>query len=77
MSEPIQPPEGPPPNPFAQRAAEQSGTDDYPEFRRASGDCPCPVCEKPYRKHPHDPRYRDWNGEPWLNRLCNGDLVKL
>ena len=38
---------------------------------RASGDCICPVCGEQYRKHPTVVRAE------WLNRLCNGEYVKL
>lgn len=46
------------------------------EFHRASGDALCEDCEKPYRKHPFT-QHRDGNGEPYLNLLCNLDVVKL
>jgi hypothetical protein len=45
-------------------------------FIRASGDCICPKCERPYWRH-HDSHHRDWNGEPFLKHLCDGTLVKL
>ena len=60
-------------NPFNRRAAEQ--TDDV-EFRRAPGDCVCPVCGKKYYDHPLAGPI-DWQGDFFLNLLCNGDLVKL
>lgn len=44
--------------------------------RRASGEMLCDECGEPYRKHKHTAD-RDWNGEPWLRKLCNGDVVKL
>lgn len=54
---------------------------DPPEFLAAAGDCLCPVCGHSYRSHPFDPRYlfADSTGipQPWLNRLCDGTLVKL
>jgi hypothetical protein len=40
-------------------------------FLRASGDVPCPICGKTYSRHPEDVEY------PYLNRLCDGTLVKL
>ena len=40
-------------------------------FFRASGGCLCPVCGEQYRKHP------TVVGAEWLNRLCNGEYVKL
>lgn len=52
-------------------------SDDYPYFQRASGECRCVDCDKPYWKHPLDSRYVDRDGRLWLRRLCNGDLVKL
>lgn len=63
-------------NPFNNRCAETAGRDDPPVFRRTSGGVVCPTCGKEYRRHPHS-EHRDWNGDPFLNRLCNGDLVKL
>ena len=45
-------------------------------MRRASGECVCLICGKQYRQHPPS-EDRDWNGDPFLNLLCNGDLVKL
>lgn len=47
------------------------------DFIRANGDCLCPVCGRPYLRHPFDPKVLDWNGEPWLNVLCDGLRVKL
>jgi len=46
------------------------------EFYRASGDCICSVCNLPYRKHPFH-SILNWQGDPYLNLLCNGDVVKL
>lgn len=43
---------------------------------RASGDTICPSCEKPYAEHPYS-EDRDHLGEPYLNILCSGELVKL
>lgn len=63
-------------NPFHNRAAETMGNDEQPDFRRTSGGCICAACGKEYRRHPHS-EHRDFNGDPFLNRLCNGDLVKL
>ena len=61
-------------NPFRQTATEQ--TDDYPIFYRASGEMVCPTCGKTYYRHPHDMLYLDWQDNPWLRRLCNGELIK-
>lgn len=46
------------------------------DWFRASGEVPCTVCGQAYRRHPLAWEYLDWQGEPWLRRLCNGDLVK-
>lgn len=62
-------------NPFKQLAGEAVGQK-VSEFRRASGSCICPVCGKEYRRHP-DTEDRDFNDDPFLKRLCNGDAVKL
>lgn len=48
-----------------------------PQFFRASGDCICTHCSKEYRRHPMAREYLDWNGDPYLNRLCSKELVKL
>lgn len=63
-------------NPFRNIAAETSGMDNPPEFRRTSGSVICLTCGKEYRRHPSS-EHKDWNGDPFLNKLCNGDLVKL
>ncbi len=41
------------------------------EFRRVSGSVVCPACGLLYYDHPDEP------GLEFLNRICNGDLVKL
>lgn len=44
----------------------------------ACGDCICDVCGKKYNRHPlYKPSGKTNRGQPWLNELCNGDLVKL
>ena len=47
-----------------------------PEFTRASGDCVCEVCGKEYWRHEMATEIVGSDG-PFLNRLCNGRLVKL
>lgn len=42
----------------------------WPRFRRASHLCVCETCDKLYIQHP-------LFNDGVLNRLCNGDLVKL
>lgn len=44
---------------------------------RANGELICKICGKDYYSHPYDKDCLDWNGDPILNVLCNGDLVKL
>lgn len=44
---------------------------------RTPGDMVCPICGKPYRKHPKETRLLDWEGRPWLERICTGILAKL
>jgi hypothetical protein len=63
-------------NPFKNIAAETMTQENPPEFRRTSGSVICKVCGKEYRRHPHSDD-RDWNGDPFLNELCDGSLVKL
>lgn len=47
-----------------------------PEFFRASGECICGDCGRYYRAHPLFEGAL-FQGEPWLNVLCDGSLVKL
>ena len=45
---------------------------------RASGECICDICGKTYYQHKEYASSGLTNdGVPWLNELCNGDLVKL
>ena len=44
---------------------------------RASGQVECGVCGKTYQRHPVERTLVDHEGRPFINRLCNGDLVKL
>jgi len=46
-------------------------------FYRASGLCVCNVCNKLYYDHPYANEARDQEGAPYLNVLCDGDIVKL
>lgn len=38
---------------------------------RADGDCLCPSCCEPYKKH------KNIESNEWITVLCNGELVKL
>lgn len=51
--------------------------DSAPQFIRAGAGMICPECGKEYRKHPNAKEHLDWQGHPYLRRLCNGKLVKL
>lgn len=45
---------------------------------RAGGDVICEICGKSYYAHKqYIPSGKTNDGMPWLNELCNGDLVKL
>ncbi len=44
---------------------------------RANGEIVCKKCNKIYYEHPLCYDYVDNYGDPYLNILCNGDLVKL
>jgi len=48
-------------------------------FIRASGDCVCDQCGDKYFDHPSEKSKQnlDWEGRPFLRRLCDGTLVKL
>lgn len=59
-------------NVSADSEVERQGEQSY----RASGDCECSICHLPYRKHPHGGPI-GWGDEQFLNRLCDGTLVKL
>lgn len=49
---------------------------DEREAHRAGGDVVCPQCGFVYYDHPQDGE-PDNNGDKYLNRLCDGRLVKL
>jgi hypothetical protein len=49
---------------------------DEESWYRADGRVPCVTCGRLYRDHPMGGPV-GFNGEKFLNRLCNGDLVKL
>lgn len=44
---------------------------------RTNGEIVCKKCCKTYYEHPLCYKYVDSYGDPYLNILCNGDLVKL
>lgn len=44
--------------------------------RRANGDTECKICGRPYRRHPQGGPI-GCGDEQFLNRLCDGSLVKL
>lgn len=46
------------------------------DWPRVGGDCVCDQCGKTYYQHPLDGP-PGWQGEKFLNRLCDGRLVKL
>ncbi len=45
--------------------------------KRAGGEAICEVCGKTFNRHPLELKYLSNSGEPYLNRICNGLLVKL
>lgn len=45
-------------------------------FYRASGLCTCDECGKDYYSHPYAYEAQDRDGEPYLQVLCNGDIIK-
>lgn len=47
------------------------------EIFRADGRCICEICGKEYWKHPFSEHVDYATGEPYLNVLCDGCLVKL
>lgn len=44
---------------------------------RMSGEARCEVCDEEYWRHPDSHEHLDWEGHPYLTRLCDGRLVKL
>jgi hypothetical protein len=46
-------------------------------LHRVGGDCICEVCGKPYYDHADEIRVLDWDGYPYLKRLCFGWFGKL
>ena len=48
----------------------------FREWYRADGRCLC-ECGYEYFLHPLDPNDLDWQGNPFMHVLCNGDRVKL
>jgi hypothetical protein len=44
---------------------------------RTNGELIYKKCGKNYYSHPLYYNVLDFNGDPFLNMLCNGDLVKL
>lgn len=49
---------------------------DPPDFGWAANDCICKICGREYRYHPMAEDHPGCDG-PYLNRLCDGRLVKL
>jgi len=47
------------------------------EFLRASGNVLCEACGLPYQDHPMSPHYLSYDKSPFLNRICDGRLLKL
>ena len=47
------------------------------QVRRASGDAVCGDCQKTYGQHRFERALLREDGQPYIHRLCNGDLVKL
>lgn len=44
---------------------------------RASGECVCEICGREFWRHKHEMEEVDWNDDPYLKIICNGDRVKL
>lgn len=47
------------------------------DCERASGQMICERCGLEYWRHPYSPYYLAHDDSPFLNRLCDGTLVKL
>lgn len=47
------------------------------QVRHASGEALCGICSMPYSRHKFERAILDPEGQPYIKRLCNGDLVKL
>jgi hypothetical protein len=49
----------------------------WKRLHRVSGDCKCEICGNLYYNHPDETRILDWDGNPYLKRLCFGWFGKL
>lgn len=45
-------------------------------WARAAGNAVCDQCGKDFNRHPMDTVHLGYDGHPWLNKLCDGRLVK-
>ena len=52
-------------------------TMEIPIFAVAEPTAICEPCGRTYEEHPNDMNHLDWDGRPYLRKLCNGKLVKL
>lgn len=61
------------------RKEDTNGFEDAVFFRfyRSNGECICEICRKFYKDHELDEKILDWEGNPFLHVLCNGERVKL
>lgn len=50
--------------------------DEEPDIRRYDGNALCEQCERPVWRHPLDPGVLDYEGNPFVHRLCDGTLAK-
>ena len=46
-------------------------------MRRASGSTACGICGRVYARHPDEDDLLDASGDPYLQRACDGTLLKL
>jgi hypothetical protein len=46
-------------------------------FIRARGTALCNTCNREYKEHPVVGNVRNWQGQPYLNQLCDTTFVKL
>ena len=56
---------------------ESSFTTKEPEYIRASGETLCEICQRPFYRHEWYRELLGYDREPFLRRICNGQLVKL
>lgn len=64
-------------NPEGQHDGDPLPEEDTTAWRRADQSAICSICKLPYGAHKTDRDILDYDGNPFLNILCDGTKVKL